>query len=113
MRELAWKVIGRTLYILDEFITGLYFHDVKQLVELLQRLTDSGNTVVIIEHNLDVIRSADSVIDLGPEGGEKGGEVVGSGSPEDIALISGSFTGHYLAQLLPGGRDVGRRHGVG
>jgi excinuclease ABC subunit A len=112
-RELARKVMGRTLYTLDEPTTGLHFHDVKQLVELLQRLTDAGNTVVIIEHNLDVIRSADFVIDLGPEGGEKGGNVLASGSPEDIASISGSFTGHYLAQLLPGSQNVERRHGVG
>jgi excinuclease ABC subunit A len=98
---------------LDEPTTGLHFHDVKQLVELLQRLTDAGNTVVIIEHNLDVIRSADYVIDLGPGGGEKGGAVVASGSPEDVASISGSFTGQYLVQLLPGVQDVGRRHGVG
>src|SRR5262245_29907239 len=112
-RELARKATGRSLYILDEPTTGLHFHDVRQLVELLQRLTDAGNTVVIIEHNLDVIRSADYVIDLGPEGGEKGGNVVASGNPEDIASISGSFTGQYLAQLLLGGQDVGRRHGVG
>jgi excinuclease ABC subunit A len=111
-RELGRKATGRTLYILDEPTTGLHFHDVKQLVELLQRLTDAGNTVVIIEHNLDVIGSADYVIDLGPEGGEKGGNVVASGSPEDIASISGSFTGHYLAQLLPGIQNVGRRQGV-
>jgi excinuclease ABC subunit A len=112
-RELVRKATGRTLYILDEPTTGLHFHDVKQLVELLQRLTDAGNTVVIIEHNLDVILSADYVIDLGPGGGQKGGNVVASGSPEDIASISGSFTGQYLARLLHGGHDVDRRHSVG
>jgi excinuclease ABC subunit A len=112
-RELARKATGRTLYILDEPTTGLHFDDVKQLVELLQRLTDAGNTVVIIEHNLDVILSADYVIDLGPEGGEKGGKLVATGSPEDIASISGSFTGQYLSQLLPSGHDAPRQHGVG
>ena len=112
-RELARKATGRTLYILDEPTTGLHFDDVKQLVELLQRLTDAGNTVVIIEHNLDVILSADYVIDLGPEGGEKGGKLVATGSPEEIASISGSFTGQYLSQLLPSRHDVPRHHGVG
>ena len=112
-RELARKSTGRTLYILDEPTTGLHFDDVKQLVELLQRLTDAGNTVVVIEHNLDVIVSADYVIDLGPEGGEKGGKLVATGSPEEIASISGSFTGQYLSQLLPSRHDVPRHHGVG
>ena len=112
-RELARKATGRTLYILDEPTTGLHFDDVKQLVELLQRLTDAGNTVVIIEHNLNVILSADYVIDLGPEGGEKGGKLVATGSPEDIASISGSFTGQYLSQLLPSGHNAPRQHGVG
>jgi excinuclease ABC subunit A len=97
---------------LDEPTTGLHFDDVKQLVELLQRLTDAGNTVVIIEHNLDVILSADYVIDLGPEGGEKGGKLVATGSPEEIASIPGSFTGQYLSQLLQS-PDVPRQHGVG
>jgi excinuclease ABC subunit A len=101
-RELARKTIatGRALYILDEPTAGLHFDDVRQLVELLQRLTDAGNTVVIVEHNLDVIMSADYIIDLGPEGGEKGGKIVATGSPEEIASISGSFTGQYLTQLL-------------
>ncbi|HXV81012.1 MAG TPA: excinuclease ABC subunit UvrA, partial [Candidatus Binatia bacterium] len=112
-RELARKATGRTLYILDEPTTGLHFDDVKQLMELLGRLTDGGNTVVIIEHNLDVIASADHIIDLGPEGGEKGGKIVATGSPEDIASISGSFTGQYLARLLPNSHDTPRRHGVG
>ena len=99
-RELARKATGRTLYILDEPTTGLHFDDVRQLVELLQRLTDAGNTVIVVEHNLDMIMSADYVIDLGPEGGKKGGKVVATGRPEEIASISGSFTGQYLTQML-------------
>jgi excinuclease ABC subunit A len=112
-RELARKATGRTLYILDEPTTGLHFDDVRQLVELLQRLTEAGNTVIIVEHSLQVITSADYVIDLGPEGGKKGGEVVATGSPEEIASISGSFTGQYLAQLLPKRDHGSRRHGIG
>jgi excinuclease ABC subunit A len=88
---------------LDEPTTGLHFNDVRQLVELLQRLTDTGNTVIIVEHNLDVIMNADYVIDLGPEGGKKGGKVVATGSPEEITSISASFTGQYLARLLTKG----------
>jgi excinuclease ABC subunit A len=107
-RELARKSTGRSLYILDEPTTGLHFHDVKQLMELLHRLTDAGNTVVIIEHNLDVIMSADHVIDLGPEGGDKGGTIVALGTPEEIATNPNSFTGQYLAKLLPG---LARRKG--
>jgi excinuclease ABC subunit A len=99
-RELARRSTGRSLYILDEPTTGLHFHDVKQLMELLQRLNDAGNTVVIIEHNLDVIVSADYVIDLGPEGGDKGGTIVALGTPEEIAANPDSFTGQYLAKLL-------------
>jgi excinuclease ABC subunit A len=100
-RELARKSAGRSLYILDEPTTGLHFHDVKQLMELLHRLTDGGNTVVIIEHNLDVITTADFVIDLGPEGGDKGGTIVARGTPEEIAANPNSFTGQYLVKLLP------------
>ena len=111
-RELARRATGRTLYVLDEPTTGLHFDDVRQLVDLLQRLTDAGNTVVIVEHNLDVIMSADYVIDLGPEGGAKGGNVVATGSPEEIALISGSFTGQYLTRLLPKGHDQHRQLGA-
>jgi excinuclease ABC subunit A len=99
-RELARKSTGRSLYILDEPTTGLHFYDVKQLMELLHRLTDGGNTVVIIEHNLDVITTADYVIDLGPEGGDKGGTIVARGTPEEIAANPNSFTGQYLAKLL-------------
>jgi len=100
-RELARKSTGRSLYILDEPTTGLHYHDVKQLMELLQRLTDAGNTVVMIEHNLDVITSADYVIDLGPEGGDKGGMIVALGTPEEIAVNPDSFTGQYLGKVLP------------
>jgi excinuclease ABC subunit A len=85
---------------LDEPTTGLHFHDVKQLMELLQGLTDAGNTMVIIEHNLDVIVGADYVIDLGPEGGDKGGTIVALGTPEEITANLDSFTGQYLAKLL-------------
>jgi excinuclease ABC subunit A len=111
-RELARKSTGRSLYILDEPTTGLHFDDIKQLLELVHRLTAAGNTVVIIEHNLDVIMTADYVIDLGPEGGEKGGRVVARGSPEEIASNLGSFTGQYLAQMRHDGHSVGRRHEV-
>jgi excinuclease ABC subunit A len=99
-RELARKSTGRSLYILDEPTTGLHFEDVKQLLALLDRLTGAGNTVVVIEHNLDVIASADYVVDLGPEGGAKGGKVVARGTPEEIATSPESFTGRYLARVL-------------
>ena len=85
---------------MDEPTTGLHFDDVKKLLELLHRLTDSGNTIVIIEHNLDVIKSADYVIDLGPEGGARGGEVVATGTPEEIASVVSSATGQYLRKVL-------------
>jgi excinuclease ABC subunit A len=99
-RELARKSTGRSLYILDEPTTGLHFEDVKQLLALLDRLTGAGNTVVVIEHNLDVIANADYVVDLGPGGGEKGGRVVAQGRPEEIARSPESFTGRYLARAL-------------
>jgi len=99
-RELAKRATGRTLYILDEPTTGLHFHDVEQLLHVLHRLRDEGNTIVVIEHNLDVIKTADWVIDLGPEGGEGGGEIVAIGTPENIAAVAGSWTGKYLAPLL-------------
>jgi excinuclease ABC subunit A len=98
--ELSKRDTGRTLYILDEPTTGLHFEDVRLLLEVLHRLVDKGNTVVVIEHNLDVVKTADWVIDLGPEGGGRGGEVVAAGSPEDVALVSGSFTGQYLRKVL-------------
>ena len=99
-RELAKRATGRTLYILDEPTTGLHFHDVAQLLEVLQRLRDEGNTIVVIEHNLDVIKTADWVIDLGPDGGDAGGTVVASGTPESVARHKESYTGQYLRPLL-------------
>jgi len=99
-RELSKRDTGNTLYILDEPTTGLHFHDVQHLLEVLHRLRDHGNTVVVIEHNLDVIKTADWVIDLGPEGGDKGGEIVAKGTPEEVAKAKGSYTGKYLAPLL-------------
>ncbi len=99
-RELAKRATGRTLYILDEPTTGLHFHDVQQLLNVLHRLRDEGNTIVVIEHNLDVIKTADWVIDLGPEGGEGGGEIIAAGTPEAIAANARSWTGKYLAPLL-------------
>lgn len=99
-KELAKKGSGRTVYILDEPTTGLHFEDIKQLLEVLNRLVDSGNTVIVIEHNLDVIKTADYVVDMGPEGGDNGGTVVGCGTPEDIARVPGSYTGQYLKKAL-------------
>jgi excinuclease ABC subunit A len=99
-RELAKRATGRTLYILDEPTTGLHFHDVAQLLDVLHRLRDEGNTVVVIEHNLDVIKTADWVIDLGPEGGEGGGTIVGAGTPAQLAGNAKSYTGQYLKPLL-------------
>ncbi|MGE0452330.1 MAG: excinuclease ABC subunit UvrA [Vicinamibacteria bacterium] len=100
-RELAKRSTGRTLYILDEPTTGLHFDDIKKLLGVLDRLVEAGNTVVVIEHNLDVIKTADHVIDIGPEGGEGGGRVIATGSPEELALVDESYTGRYLAPLLP------------
>jgi excinuclease ABC subunit A len=99
--ELSKVATGRTLYILDEPTTGLHFADIEKLLEVLQRLVDAGNTVLVIEHNLDVIKQADWIVDLGPEGGEAGGEVIATGTPEDVAQVEGSYTGQYLRQLLP------------
>ena len=98
--ELSKVATGDTLYILDEPTTGLHFADVQRLLEVLDRLVQAGNTVVVIEHNLDVIKTADHVIDLGPEGGEEGGEVIATGTPEQVAAVSGSYTGQYLADLV-------------
>lgn len=98
--ELSKRSTGRSIYLLDEPTTGLHFHDIKMLLDVLQQLVDAGNTVVVIEHNLDVIKCADWVIDLGPEGGTAGGEIVVTGTPEDIAAHEQSLTGHYLAPLL-------------
>jgi excinuclease ABC subunit A len=101
--ELAKRDTGRTLYILDEPTTGLHFEDVRLLLEVLHRLVDKGNTVVVIEHNLDVVKTADWVIDLGPEGGDAGGRVVASGTPEQVARVAASHTGRFLARVLPPG----------
>jgi excinuclease ABC subunit A len=101
-RELSKRDTGRTLYILDEPTTGLHFHDIEQLLQVLQRLSEDGNTVVVIEHNLDVIKTADWVVDLGPEGGHRGGEIIASGTPEQIAADERSHTGRFLARLLAG-----------
>ncbi len=101
-KELSKVATGRTLYILDEPTTGLHFADIEKLLDVLQRLVDSGNTVLVIEHNLDVIKQGDWLVDLGPEGGEAGGEVIATGTPEDVAEVEESFTGRYLRQVLPG-----------
>jgi excinuclease ABC subunit A len=98
-RELARRATGRTLYVLDEPTTGMHFDDVRRLLEVLGRLVDAGNTVLLIEHNLDLIRAADHVIDLGPEGGEAGGRVLACGPPTQIARVPGSHTGAALARL--------------
>jgi excinuclease ABC subunit A len=98
--ELSRHDTGRTLYILDEPTTGLHFEDIKRLLAVLQALVDKGNTVVVIEHNLDVMKSADWIIDMGPEGGDKGGQLVGAGTPEQIAKLKGSYTGQYLKDVL-------------
>ena len=99
-KELSKRATGRTIYILDEPTTGLHFEDVRKLLEVLNRLVDQGNTVIVIEHNLDVIKSADYIIDLGPEGGDGGGQVVVSGTPEEVALEPSSYTGQFLAREL-------------
>ena len=103
--ELARKATGRTIYILDEPTTGLHAYDVHKLIEVLQKLVDGGNTVVVIEHNLDVIKTADYVIDLGPEGGDRGGNVVACGTPEEVAEAEGSHTGRYLKKILRRDRE--------
>jgi excinuclease ABC subunit A len=107
--ELCRRPTGHTLYILDEPTTGLHFADVEKLLGVLQRLADGGNTVLVIEHNLDVIKTADWIIDLGPEGGSGGGGVVASGTPEHVAATAGSHTGTHLKALLP---PTSFRHGV-
>ncbi|MCJ7509682.1 MAG: excinuclease ABC subunit UvrA, partial [Dehalococcoidia bacterium] len=103
--ELSRRATGKTLYILDEPTTGLSFEDVNALLRVLHRLVDAGNTAVVIEHQLDVVKSADHIIDLGPLGGDRGGEIVAEGTPEEVAQAEASFTGQYL-------RDVLARHGM-
>jgi excinuclease ABC subunit A len=99
-KELSIKSTGRTIYLLDEPTTGLHFDDVKKLLDVLDRLVEAGNTVMVIEHNLEVIKSADHIIDLGPGGGEEGGRVVAKGTPEEIARNKNSFTGEFLKKAL-------------
>jgi len=103
-KELSRRATGRTLYLLDEPTTGLHFHDVKKLLEVLHELVDQGNTVVVIEHNLEVIKTADWIIDLGPEGGDSGGEIVTAGTPEDVSREKRSYTGQYLKDVLRRGK---------
>ncbi len=100
--ELSRRATGKTFYVLDEPTTGLHFADVEKLLQVLHRLVEAGNTVVVIEHNLDVIKTADWIIDLGPEGGVRGGTIVAEGTPEEVARVPGSATGEYLARVLRG-----------
>jgi excinuclease ABC subunit A len=99
-KELSKRATGRTLYILDEPTTGLHFADIEKLLEVLHELVEHGNTVVVIEHNLEVIKTADHIIDLGPEGGDAGGRIVAKGTPEEVARVAESYTGQYLAPYL-------------
>jgi excinuclease ABC subunit A len=99
-KELSRRATGKTLYILDEPTTGLHFEDVRKLLEVLHELVEQGNTVVVIEHNLDVVKTADWIVDFGPEGGDGGGEIVATGTPEDVAAHSASWTGRYLKESL-------------
>jgi excinuclease ABC subunit A len=107
--ELSKRSTGRTLYILDEPTTGLHFADVKQLMAVIQRLVDQGNTAIMIEHNLDVLLQADHIIDLGPEGGDKGGQVITTGTPEQVAKHTSSYTGFYIAEMLKRTRSNGKK----
>src|SRR5699024_7692156 len=104
--ELHKRSTGKTFYILDEPTTGLHTDDIKRLLAVLQRLVDNGDTVVVIEHNLDVIKTADHLIDLGPEGGDGGGTIIATGSPEQIATVDESYTGYYIKQIMQ--RDLER-----
>ena len=99
-KELSKRDTGKTLYILDEPTTGLHFYDIQQLLNVLERLRDHGNTIVVIEHNLDVIKTADWIVDLGPEGGSGGGQIIAEGTPEDVAKNPASHTGRYLKPML-------------
>jgi ABC-type glutathione transport system ATPase component len=108
-KELSRRSTGRTLYILDEPTTGLHFHDVAQLLDVLHELVDQGNTMIVIEHNLEVVKTADWIVDMGPEGGDAGGEVVAEGTPEQIARNPNSYTGRYLKPVLGRKAKGGRR----
>ena len=99
-KELSKRATGKTVYILDEPTTGLHFEDIRKLLEVLDQLVSYGNTVIVIEHNLDVIKTSDWIIDLGPEGGDKGGYIVAEGTPEDLVKIKNSYTGQYLKKML-------------
>ena len=101
--ELSRRATGRTIYILDEPTTGLHTADVHRLIEVLHTLVENGNSVLVIEHNLDVIKTADHIIDLGPEGGDKGGMIVAEGTPEEVARVEASYTGRYLKRILEQG----------
>jgi excinuclease ABC subunit A len=107
-RELARRSTGRTLFLLDEPTTGLHFEDTQKLLGVLRSLTEKGNSVIVIEHNLEVIRTADWVLDLGPEGGDGGGRIVAEGTPEAVAGVKGSHTGQYLRRALAGARQRAR-----
>ena len=98
--ELSRRATGKTLYLIDEPTTGLSFYDVHKLMDVIQRLVDKGNSIIVIEHNLDVIRSSDWIIDMGPEGGNRGGEIIAMGTPEEVAKDSNSYTGKYLKKVL-------------
>src|SRR5262249_21131271 len=110
-KELPKRSTGRTLYILDEPTTGLHFHDVAKLLDVLHELVEGGNTMVVIEHNLEVIKTADWIIDLGPEGGDGGGEIVAAGTPEDVAREKRSYTGQFLRPVLAR-RETRRKKGA-
>ena len=103
--ELYRRSTGKTIYILDEPTTGLHIHDIDRLLKVLHRLVENGETVLVIEHNLDVIKTADHVIDLGPEGGTRGGLIVAAGTPEDVVKVAGSYTGQYLKPILERDRE--------
>ena len=99
-KELSKRATGKTIYILDEPTTGLHFEDIRKLLEVLDQLVSFGNTVIVIEHNLDVIKTADWIIDLGPDGGDKGGEIIAQGTPEELIKINNTYTGQFLKKLL-------------
>ena len=110
-KELSKRATGKTLYILDEPTTGLHFEDVRKLLEVLHELVEAGNSVVVIEHNLDVIKTADWLIDLGPEGGDGGGRIVAEGTPETVAKVEESWTGRYLAPMLERAKELRKKAG--